>query len=107
MRRTLKAISVAAAFGIAAGAAAPAVADAAAAAPGDYAVSKADAKRIAGRYLRSLGLTRPGESSMTARVTGVERKGDVWHVNVLFGGHLPSERGLVTVDTKTGAINGG
>ena len=107
MRRAIQAISVATVLGIAAGAAAPAFADDAVASPDEYAVSKSEAKQIATQYLRSLGFTRALESSLTARITGIERQGDTWHVSVLYGNHLPNKRGKVTVDAKTGAINGG
>lgn len=107
MRRAIQAISVAAALGIAAGAAAPAFADDAVASPDEYAVSKSEAKQIATQYLRSLGFTRALESSLTARITGVEREGDTWRISVLYGNHLPNKRGVITVDADSGAINGG
>ena len=75
--------------------------------PSGTAISEAGAKRIARSYLRQLGFTAPLKSVSTARVVSAELVGDEWHVTVMTGNHLPSERGLVLVNAETGAVNEG
>ena len=70
-----------------------------------YRIDATQARSIARRFLRAQGLTDPLRSAKTARVGMAELDGDTWHVTIYYGGPVPNIKGVVLVDSNSGAVN--
>ena len=92
--------AAAALLGVSLAAAAPA-----GAAENSHQIDAAQARAIAGEYLRAQGLTAPRRSAKTARVGTAELDGDTWYVTIYYGGALPNIKGVVLVDSNSGAVD--
>ena len=92
--------AAAALLGVSLAAAAPAQA-----AEDSYRVDATQARAIARRFLRAQGLTAPLRSAKTARIGTAELDGDTWYVTIYYGGSIPHIKGVVLVDSNSGAVN--
>ncbi len=70
-----------------------------------YRVDATQARSIARKYLRAQGLTAPLRSEMTARIGMAELVGDTWQVTVYIGNAVPNKKGIVLVNSQSGAVN--
>lgn len=98
--KTISATAAAAILGLGLAAAAPSQA-----AESSYQIDATQARAIARDYLRAQGLTDPLRSAMTGRVGTAKLDGDTWTVTVYVGGAVPNKKGVVLVDSSSGAIS--
>jgi|GEM_PF-3202590 len=67
-------------------------------------LDKYQARTLARKYLSTIGYSRPGTSTLTARVGEALRNDDVWEVKVRLGGNIPLHDAVVLVDAQSGEI---
>ena len=70
-----------------------------------YRIDATQARAIVRKYLRAQGVTAPLRSEKTARIGMAELSGGTWHVTVYFGNAVPNKKGVVLVDSNSGAVN--
>ena len=70
----------------------------------DVAISRVEAKHIVRQHMRKLGYTRTRYSMKSAQINNLELIAGNWHVYVSHGGNLPSNRGTVILNGRTGEI---
>ena len=92
--------AAAALLGVSLAAAAPARA-----AGDSYRLDATQARAIARKYLRAQGLTAPLRSAKTARIGMAHLDGGTWYVTIYYGGPVPNIKGVLLVDSNSGAVD--